>query len=86
MSCRFVRLKDDLRKMAKNPVRSIPASNMREEVRNRGGQLSKVHFPREKTVDQVAYIRMIVKIDMRSRLPEVFIRVKLSYLINNFIH
>lgn len=68
---------------AKNPVRSIPASSIREAVKNRGGQLSSVHFPKEKTVDQVAYIRIMVKIDIGNRLPGFFSRVKLSYALLN---
>lgn len=83
MSCLFVRLNEDLRKMAKNPMSRTPAINIRDEVRNNGGQRSSVHFPSEKTVDQVAYIIMIVKIDMRCSIQTIFIRVKrsLSYSI-----
>jgi hypothetical protein len=41
----------------------IPARIIREEVKKRGGQCSKVHLPREKTLDQVAYIKTTKKID-----------------------
>jgi hypothetical protein len=48
-----------------NARRSTPAKSILEAVKKRGGQCSKVIFPMEKTLDQVAYIKITIKIDMR---------------------
>jgi hypothetical protein len=50
-------------------IKRIPAKSIRAEVRKRGGQCSRVIFPRENTLDQVAYIKTTIKIDMKMALP-----------------
>ena len=65
----------EVRRRAKKPRSRTPARSIREAVRNRGGETSKVIFARGNTLDQMAYIKMRIKIDIRllscaPRIPE----------------
>ena len=64
-NCLRLILNAERRRKARNPSNKTPASNMRAAVKNRGGEISNVHFPSAKTLDQVAYKKITRAIDMR---------------------
>lgn len=55
---------EDLLVISKKLKMSTAANNMREAVKKRGGECSKTSFPREKTLDQAAYIKATKNTDM----------------------
>ena len=67
-NCLIVSLREKRVLKSIKPTSKIPASNILDAVRKRGGQCSRVIFPIENMLDQVAYIRMTVSIDMRKRV------------------
>ena len=57
-------LKAALFRRAKNPRRRTLARSILEAVKKRGGETDKAILPREKTLDQTAYMARTIKIDM----------------------
>ncbi len=64
-NCLSVSLKTERLRIAKKARRMTPAKSIREAVKNRGGECSKANFAIEKMLDQVAYIKTRVRMDMQ---------------------
>jgi hypothetical protein len=54
----------DLLVMSKRLKMSTAAKSIREAVRKKGGEYCRASFPREKTLDQAAYIKETKNTDM----------------------
>ena len=57
INCFGVMRKEARFRRPRKPRRRTPARSMREAVRKRGGEWRRVSFPKEKMVDQRAYMR-----------------------------
>jgi hypothetical protein len=62
-SCFLLRKRLERLEMARKPNRQMLPKIIREPVKKSGGQCSRVIFPIEKTLDQVAYIRTTVRME-----------------------
>ena len=56
--------------MAIRARRITPARSIREAVRKRGGECSRAIFPKENMLDQPAYMKTTIRIDMGASIAE----------------
>jgi hypothetical protein len=64
VNCLKDNFNEDLLVISKKLKMSTAANSMREAVRKRGGEYCRASFPREKTLDQAAYIKATKNTDI----------------------